>query len=60
MATLKQFLVRLGLLLSLYLLLYIFFPDLIGQAYEELGAVLGVFLVMLIFIAAWPHKPHMR
>ena len=53
---LKKFLKNLGLLVALLVLLLIFFPTLMADAYHALGQIFGPLVILMVIVAALPKK----
>lgn len=56
MRFLKDFLINLFWLFVIGLILFLVFPDLIGQVYKALGDLFGPLAILMIIVVAIPRK----
>lgn len=56
MKFLKKFLVNLLVLLVLFVLMYLFSPDIFGMVYKTIGQLFGPLVILMIIVAALPGR----
>ena len=57
---LKGLLRNLAFLIGLGILLLVFFPDIMKQAYQMLGGLFGPLVILIVIVAALPRKRRSR
>jgi len=60
MSFFKALMRNIAILIIIGLAMYIFFPEVMGQVYDLLGALFGPLLILIVVVAALPGKRRRR